>query len=585
MKYRPCHRLGPRHIVFPSVCATTLIVIAGLCTLGCGRSAPSPEVVANSDLGQLTRAELDAYIMSQPEGKRKPLPRQDPQDWRREMVQNLVAARALVAEARASGLAETQETRDLLAAHRDAILAETAEALWIQQQVNITEDHLRAFHENHPEEFGHDEQVRVRHIFLRVDRDAPSLERQAVRLEIEGLLQQVHDGADFGELAAAHSQSETANLQGLIGKLSRGTLAPAIEDVIWALDEGEVSDIVETPTGFHIFTVENRLPSEQRSLEEVSGALTRRLTREATEAALAAYLDELLEISGAVYTPEAVLEDGDPEAVVFELEDDIWTAADWWIRFEDQSFVAKRETPLADQLDRFALSRLAVWDGRYQDLASRPEVTQRLAADELNTLITLARQKRRRTALEKITPEDLVAYWESQRRVFQQPKLYHLRIISKLFPEDSKLWYAVFEDLDNLVAEIRRGDRSFAEEAVRISDDVSARSGGDVGFVRLDSVGQWAGPNLPKAIAALAEGEVSDPMLIERFLENRFTYGRDGYMLVKVEEIQQPRLLTFEEARDQVIEHYIQKGSPEVNAGIQSDVLESVNTVIYEANL
>ncbi len=120
---------------------------------------------------------------------------------------------------------------------------------------------------------------------------------------------------------------------------------------------------------------------------------------------------------------------------------------------------------------------------------------------------------------------------------------------------------------------------------MRISDDVSARLGGDLGFIRLDSVGEWAGPSTPKAIAAMAEGEISDPMLIERFLENRFTYGRDGYMLVKVEEIQQPRLLTFEEARDQVIEHYIQKGSADVNAEIQSDVLESIDAVIYEANL
>jgi parvulin-like peptidyl-prolyl isomerase len=567
------------------MCAAAVIVIIGVFSLGCGRSDPSPELVATSDLGQTTRAELDAYIMSQPEGKRKPLPRQDPQDWRREMLRELLTAQALEAEARSSDLAETHEARDLLAARRDTVLAETAEALWIQQHVNITDDDLRTYHENYPEEFGHDEQVRVRHIFLRVDRDAPASERQAVRQEIEALLQQVHDGADFGELAAAHSQSETAALQGLIGKLSRGTLAPVIEDVIWALDEGEVSEIVETPTGFHIFKVDDRLPAEQRSLEEVSGALTRRLTREATEVALANYLNELLEISGALFNPEVILEDRGPDALVFELEDELWTASDWWARFDNQTFFAQREKPLVDQLDRFALSRLAIWDGRYQDLASRPEVAQHLAAVEQATLIELAMKERRRAAVEQISIEDLVAYWESQRRVFQQPKLYELRIITRLFPDDPKLWYGVFEDLRLLAAEIRRGDRDFAEEAVRISDDVSARRGGDVGFVRLDSVGQWAGPNIPKAIAALAEGEVSDPLLIERFIENRFTYGRDGYMLVMLEEVQQPRLLEFDEARDRVVEHYIQTGSPEVNAGIQNEVLDSIHTVIYEANL
>ncbi len=109
MKYRFRHQVGSQRASLYPVCAAALMVVAALFTLGCERSAPGPEVVANSDLGQLTRAELDAYIMVQPEGKRKPLPRQEPQDWRREMVQNLLAAQALEAEARSSGLAETHD--------------------------------------------------------------------------------------------------------------------------------------------------------------------------------------------------------------------------------------------------------------------------------------------------------------------------------------------------------------------------------------------------------------------------------------------------------------------------------------------
>ena len=585
MKIQNHRRMVRAHVRLSVAGLAALIAATAALAPGCGRPAPNPEVVAISDLGPTTRADLDTYIMLQPEGARQPLPRQEPKEWRRDMVRNLLAVRALELEARSSGLAAAPETTMLLESRRDAVLAETAEQLWIQRHVDITEKDLRTYHEQHPEEFRHDEQVRVRNIFLRVARDAPASERKKVRIQIESLRQQILDGADFGELAASRSQSETAKLQGLIGKLSRGTLAPEIEDVIWELDVGEVSEVLETPAGFHIFRLEDRLPPEQRAFEEVSGALARRLTREATDAALAAYLDELVERSGAFFDPSAVLESREPDAVVFRLGDEVWTAADWWARFESQSFFAQREVPLADQLDWFAIARLAIWDGTDQGLASRPEVATRLAAVEQATLIELAMQERRKAAVASLSEEDLVAYWESQRRVFQQPKLHHLKLILHSFPDDPKLWYKVYEDLAALAADIRAGRRDFAEEARRLSDDASARRGGGVGLVRLDSVGEWAGPNASKAIAAMAVGEVSDPILIERFLEQRFTYRRDGYMLVGVDEIQQPRLLTYEEARDQVIDRYVEEGSPEVNMEIRAQVLESINAVILEENL
>ena len=114
---------------------------------------------------------------------------------------------------------------------------------------------------------------------------------------------------------------------------------------------------------------------------------------------------------------------------------------------------------------------------------------------------------------------------------------------------------------------------------------MSAHRGGDVGPVRLDSAGEWAGPNASKAIGAMAEGEISDPILIERFHEQRFTYQREGYMLVAVDEIQPARLLAFDEAREKVIDRYIKEGSPEVNTAIQDQILASINAVIFEDHL
>ena len=72
-------------------------------------------------------------------------------------------------------------------------------------------------------------------------------------------------------------------------------------------------------------------------------------------------------------------------------------------------------------------------------------------------------QERRKAAVGSLTDDDLVAFWESQRRSFQQPKLHHLRLITRRFPDDPKLWYGVYEDLIGVAADIRAGRRDFAE--------------------------------------------------------------------------------------------------------------------------
>jgi parvulin-like peptidyl-prolyl isomerase len=98
------------------------------------------------------------------------------------------------------------------------------------------------------------EQVHAQHILVSDEATA------------EDLLAQIKDGADFGELAKTYSlDTGSAEDGGDLGWFPRGIMVTEFEDAAFALEPGEVSDVVATDYGYHIIKV---LEKEVRPLDE-----------------------------------------------------------------------------------------------------------------------------------------------------------------------------------------------------------------------------------------------------------------------------------------------------------------------------
>ena len=76
--------------------------------------------------------------------------------------------------------------------------------------------------------------------------------------ECNNLKQQIVDGADFAELAAAHSQCPSGQRGGDLGSFSPGQMVPEFDRVVFNEPVGEVHGPVQTQFGYHLVEITSR---------------------------------------------------------------------------------------------------------------------------------------------------------------------------------------------------------------------------------------------------------------------------------------------------------------------------------------
>ena len=98
------------------------------------------------------------------------------------------------------------------------------------------------------------------------------------RRRLGGLRERIVNGADFAELARAHSDDSTASRGGDLGWVYPGDTVPDFERAMRALKPGEVSEPVRSPFGFHLIqVVERRIADASAERKRVEA---RRVLRE-----------------------------------------------------------------------------------------------------------------------------------------------------------------------------------------------------------------------------------------------------------------------------------------------------------------
>lgn len=146
------------------------------------------------------------------------------------------------------------------------IIKKTVERL-VAEQPPVTEKEARDYYNEHPEEFSTTERVHARMIVV-------ASEEEALKIR-KGLTV-----ANFAETAKKVSLSPDKENGGDLGYFARGEMPAAFEDAVFKLNTGQISPVVKTEYGFHIFLVEGKKKGGKFSFSEVKDRIMERLKAE-----------------------------------------------------------------------------------------------------------------------------------------------------------------------------------------------------------------------------------------------------------------------------------------------------------------
>jgi peptidyl-prolyl cis-trans isomerase C len=132
--------------------------------------------------------------------------------------------------------------------------------------VTVSEEEIKTFYEKNPKNFLQEEQVRVSHILIGVDGKAGVEEKKADRDKAEKLRADLVNGADFATLARENSTCPSSKQGGDLGFFSKGKMVPQFGEAAFALEPGGLSQVVETPFGYHVIKLVERKKAETISL-------------------------------------------------------------------------------------------------------------------------------------------------------------------------------------------------------------------------------------------------------------------------------------------------------------------------------
>ena len=143
------------------------------------------------------------------------------------------------------------------------------------------------------------------HILISVPDSATAEQYAEAEVEAQDVYQQLVDGADFGEMAVRHSDSQTGLEGGRLGWRKGDQLPTLFSDVVGPLSAGQFSEPVRAPSGFHLVKV-----------IEIRGTIQR------------SEIDQM-EVRHILVTPNEIIDDDTAEQKLNDARDQILAGEDF----------------------------------------------------------------------------------------------------------------------------------------------------------------------------------------------------------------------------------------------------------------
>jgi len=198
---------------------------------------------------------------------------------------------------------------------RNQIITQRVIGQEVGSHLSFAKDEVKKFYDEHQADMQQPEQVRLSEILIAPKAAAPPAPTSgntgdsapapsqadqdaalaAAQTKAQDILDQIHKGASFDDLAKKESNGPSAAQGGDLSYFKRGVLAKELEDRVFALKAGETTDVIRTKQGFVILKVAEHQMAGVPTLKEIEPRIQDALYMQKLQPALRAYLTKLRE--------------------------------------------------------------------------------------------------------------------------------------------------------------------------------------------------------------------------------------------------------------------------------------------------
>lgn len=260
-------------------------VLLCACTLASANTLVTVNGVA------ITQNDVDTELMNATQGRFNQVPPEKQAEFRRQVLEQLVAKELVFEDAKKTGVLKSQEFKNEFAKIQERIKKDLAIQVWKKQQmdkIKVSEKELKKYYDENKEEFNEQERVHARHILVKTEDEAKSIISKLKGLNGKALQEK------FVELAKEFSTGPSGPKGGDLGYFAQGQMVPEFNDKVFSMKVGTVTaKPVQTQFGYHIIYLEDKKDKTTRSFDDVKPFIEQRLKIEKFNASMQDKIENL----------------------------------------------------------------------------------------------------------------------------------------------------------------------------------------------------------------------------------------------------------------------------------------------------
>ncbi|MDX1696460.1 MAG: nitrogen fixation protein NifM [Ketobacteraceae bacterium] len=158
-----------------------------------------------------------------------------------------------------------------------------------------SETDARIYYYLHPEKFLQPELREAWHILITVNPDYPENQQANAWERAAAIARRLQKKPErFAEQALKYSECPTAMNNGYLGQIKSGTLFPSLDKTLFSMTVGEVSDVIESPLGYHVLHCAGIHRAGQVPIGKALPVIREKLTERSREQHLKSWIKQVL---------------------------------------------------------------------------------------------------------------------------------------------------------------------------------------------------------------------------------------------------------------------------------------------------